>query len=179
MTPHISEDLRYPVGRPERKPNLTAAERAVLVEQIASLPDQLRSAVAGWTDAQLDTPYRPEGWTARQVVHHLADSHMHSSLRFRLGLAEEQPTVKPYDEAVWANLTDARMAPVEWSLQLVESVHRRWVMLLRSLDETAFRRTVFHPENGVMTLDQVVQIYSWHGRHHVAHITGLAGRSGW
>ncbi|MFN0172928.1 MAG: YfiT family bacillithiol transferase [Bryobacteraceae bacterium] len=175
----MSEELRYPAGHPDRKPNLTAAERRELVDQIAAMPDQLRAAVAGWTDAQLDTPYRPEGWTARQVVHHLADSHMHSYTRFRFGLAEDHPTVKPYDEAAWANLTDARTAPVDWSLQLVESVHRRWVMLMRSLDETSFARTVIHPENGVMTLDQVLQIYSWHGRHHVAHITGLARRSGW
>ncbi len=179
MTPQISEELRYPAGRPDRELSLTAAERGELIDQIAALPAQLRAAVAGWTDEQLDTPYRPEGWTARQVVHHLADSHIHSYTRFRFGLAEEQPTIKPYNEAIWADLTDARTAPVEWSLQLVESVHRRWVMLLRSLDESAFRRTVLHPENGVMTLDQVVQTYSWHGRHHVAHIAGLARRRGW
>ncbi|MEO6526137.1 MAG: YfiT family bacillithiol transferase [Gemmatimonadaceae bacterium] len=177
MTP--DQDLRYPVGRPDRTPTLADGERAQRIDLIAGAPAQLRLAVAGLTDQQLDTPYRPDGWTVRQVVHHVADSHMNASMRFRLGLTEVNPTIKPYDEAAWAELPDGRLLPIEISLRLLESLHERLVHLLRSTPPSSFARTIMHPENGPMTLDSLLGIYSWHGRHHTAHITGLRARQGW
>jgi len=135
--------------------------------------------VAGLTDAQLDTPYRPGGWTVRQVVHHLADSHIHSYIRFKLAVTEDQPTIKPYDEARWAELKEARTAPVEVSLDLIDALHRRWVMLLENMTDADFKRAFHHPENGIMPLEPTVEMYAWHGRHHVAHIQALRGRMGW
>jgi hypothetical protein len=171
-------DLRYPIGKFEPAAVGTPEQRKDWIETIAAAPARYRAAVGGLSDAQLDTPYRPDGWTVRQVIHHVADSHMNSFIRFRLALTEDQPTIKPYDEAKWALLKDAA-EPVEVSLQLIECLHRRWVVMLRSLPDADFGRTVRHPEIGVIDLDYLLAQYAWHSRHHEAHITGLRGRSGW
>lgn len=172
-------DLRYPVGKVIRTPQLTADERISAIDAIADAPRALRAAVANLTDAQLDTPYRPAGWTVRQVVHHVADSHMNAYCRFRLALTEENPTIKAYDEAKWAELADARTMPVEVSLDLLDRLHERLVTLLRSLPESDFQRPLNHTENGPMTMDALISMYSWHGRHHVAHVTALRDRMQW
>jgi uncharacterized damage-inducible protein DinB len=172
-------DLRYPVGKFTSKPTLTDAERSALIQQIAEAPAKLREAVKNLAQEQLDTPYRPGGWTVRQVVHHIPDSHLNSYIRFKLGVTEEQPTIKPYEEKLWAELVDGKSSPIEPSLTLLESLHHRWVLLLRSLSARDFARTINHPENGLMNLDRLLQLYAWHGRHHVAHITALRERMGW
>ena len=175
-----TSDLRFPVGRFERPAGPLAPERrARLIDDIAAAPAALRRAVEGLGDAQLDTPYRPGGWTVRQVAHHVPDSHMNAYVRLKLALTEDEPTIKPYDEARWAELADTRDTPVETSLALLDALHRRWVTLLRSLPPQAFARTFRHPEMGVMSLDQLVALYAWHGRHHVAHVTSLREREGW
>ncbi|HEX6041097.1 YfiT family bacillithiol transferase [Longimicrobium sp.] len=172
-------DPRFPVGRFRVEGEIGADERAAWIEQIAQTPARLREAVAGLSDAQLDTPYRDGGWTVRQVVHHLPDSHLNAYTRVKLGLTETDPVIKPYDEGAWALLDDSRDTPVEVSLTLLEALHARWVVLLRSLPDDAWSRTVQHPENGRMRLDYVLGLYAWHGRHHVAHVTGLRERMGW
>ena len=173
------EELRYPIGRYQAPASITADDRAGWIAEIEALPRKLRDAVSGLNDKQLDTPYRPGGWTVRQVVHHVPDSHMNSYSRFRLALTEESPTVKPYDEAAWAELVDAKSAPVEVSLALLEALHARWVMLLCSMSDTDFARTLKHPELGEPRLDWVLGQYAWHCRHHVAHITNLRKRERW
>jgi uncharacterized damage-inducible protein DinB len=172
-------DLRYPVGRFKRPDRLTQEEREAHIAAIAETPARLRAAVANLNFEQLDTPYRPGGWTVRQLVHHLPDSHMNSYIRFRLALTEDEPTIKAYDEARWAELADAKTSPIEPSLALLENLHKRWVMLLRSLTPSDWERTFRHPELGPMRLDQNLALYGWHGRHHVAHITSLRERQGW
>ena len=171
-------DLRYPIGRREAVSALTPEQRAACIAQIAAAPGELRRAVRGLDDRQLDTPYRDGGWTVRQVVHHVPDSHMHAYLRCKFLLTEQQPTIKPYDQGTWANTPETR-SPVEVSLALLEALHRRWVLLLDGVRPSDFARTLNHPENGVMTLDAIVAMYAWHGRHHTAHITGLRERMGW
>jgi len=175
----MEQDLRYPVGEFRPVQSVSARERENWLNEIEALPSRLRAAVSDLNDMQLDTPYRNGGWTVRQVVHHLADSHMNSYTRFRLALTEENPTIKPYAEALWAELTDARSAPIEHSLQLLEGLHSRWVMLMRSLTDPDFSKTFQHPERGEMRLDQNLALYSWHCRHHLAHISGLRERNGW
>ncbi|QHT64076.1 bacillithiol transferase BstA [Paenibacillus lycopersici] len=176
----MPEQLKYPIGRFAAPGDITAGMRNEWIEEIAALPRLLREAVSGLTEEQLGTPYRDGGWTVRQVVHHLPDSHMNSFIRFKLALTEEKPTIKPYDESAWAELPDAKGAPVEASLSLLEALHERWVALLRSMDEAAFARVFVHPETGrEIRLDTNLGIYAWHGKHHLAHITGLAKRSGW
>ncbi len=175
----METDLRYPIGRFKRPERLTEEERATHIEAIAETPARLSAAVAGLNAAQLDTPYRPGGWTVRQLVHHLPDSHMNSYMRCRLALTEEEPTIKPYDEARWAELADAKSSPIEPSLALLDNLHKRWVLLLRSLAPSDWERTFRHPELGLMRLDQNLALYGWHGRHHVAHITALRERQGW
>jgi uncharacterized damage-inducible protein DinB len=172
-------DLQYPIGKFQWGGALTDEQRKQLIDQIERAPAQLRQAVAGLTEEQLDTPYRPDGWTVRQVVHHLADGHMNICVRFRLGLTEDEPTVKPFAQERWAILEDARTAPTELSLSLLESLHQRWVLLLRSLRAADFAHTFRHPERGVVTLDQCLGMAAWHGRHHIAHITSLRERMGW
>lgn len=172
-------DLRYPVGKFRFPETVSREERSQFVEQIAEAPARLRSAVAGLGDSQLDTPYRPGGWTVRQVVHHVPDSHLNSYTRFRLALTEDEPTIKPYHEDRWAELPDARTAPVEVSLRLLECLHSRWVGLLRSLSDAQWKRTFRHPDLGLISLEQNAALYAWHGRHHVAHITNLRERMGW
>lgn len=175
----MTEDIRYPVGKWVREPKLDAAGRAACFKAIGDVPATLAAAVAGLTDAQLDTPYREGGWSPRQIVHHLADSHMNAFTRFKLGVTEDNPTIKPYDENAWAQTADSRQGPVSLSLAIVDGVHRRWVMLLESLEASAFDRTIQHPERGAMTLTELLGLYAWHGRHHVAQITGQRKRNGW
>jgi hypothetical protein len=172
-------DLSYPIGKYEHKASLTPAERETAIAQIAAAPKCLRDAVAGLSHQQFDTPYRPGGWTVRQVVHHVPDSHLNSYVRFKLALTENEPTIRPYDEALWAKLQDSRDTPVEVSLTLLESLHNRWEVLLRSLGPEDFSRRLRHPAQGPMTLDDMLGAYAWHGRHHVAHITSLRSREGW
>jgi len=172
-------DLSYPIGRFARPESCTAELRAQFLEDIAQTPLALEKAVAGLDDSQLDTAYRPGGWTVRQVIHHVADSHMNSYLRSKFAVAEDNFTVKPYDEALWATYDDAAHEPIATSLTLLTSLHRRWVRFLRSLPEAAFSRTLFHPENGPMTLNMLVALYAWHGRHHTRHITSLRERMSW
>lgn len=176
MTDH---DSRYPIGRYRPPTTIGAAERQAWIEDIERLPSELRSAVADLDEEQLSTPYRPDGWTVRQIVHHLPDSHLNSYGRFRLALTEENPMVKTYAEADWAELPDAKSAPIELSLTLLDCLHRRWVLLLRALDEQQFQRTFRHPELGQLTLAWNLGLYAWHGRHHVAHITRLRLAHGW
>jgi hypothetical protein len=172
------DELKYPVGKFQLPQSITAEDRRLWIREIAEAPAQFRRAAAGLNETQLDTPYRPGGWTVRQVIHHVPDSHMHSFLRCKFALSEDQPTIKPYDEAAWAGLPDAK-APVEISLQLLEALHARWVALLQSLTDSQFARTFRHPELGLRNLDQTVALYAWHGRHHEAHITRLRDRMGW
>ena len=171
-------DLRFPIGRAERRASLTPDERRAAIDALAAAPDALRAAVRGLTDAQLDTPYRPGGWTVRQLVHHVADSHMNAYVRFKLALTEDNPTIKPYDQDEWVALADSALPPAV-SLDLLGALHARLVTLLRATPADAFARTLQHPENGPMTLDSMLGIYSWHGRHHTAHITSLRDRMGW
>jgi uncharacterized damage-inducible protein DinB len=172
-------DLRYPIGQFQYDGPLTDEQRQRLIDQIAEAPAKLRAAVEGLSTQQLETPYRPGGWTVRQVAHHLPDSHLNSYMRFRLALTEDEPTIRSYYEDRWAELDDARHAPIDISLALLESLNRRWVLLLRSLTARDYARTFIHPELGVVSLDKNVSLYAWHGRHHVAHITSLRERMGW
>jgi DinB superfamily len=172
-------DLSYPIGKFDFKQTVAPGRYPGLIEEIAGAPALYRDAVRGLDDAQLDTPYRPGGWTVRQTVHHVADSHMNSYLRMRLALTEAEPTIKPYDQKAWAELSDSRTAPVEVSLQLIESLHARWVVLLGTLSGADFARAFRHPEIGLVRLDTNLALYAWHGQHHAAHITGLRQRNGW
>lgn len=164
------DDLRYPIGKLTFPESLDDAQRRALIDEIAAAPARLREAVAGLDDARLDTPYRPGGWTARQVVHHLPDSHLNAYVRCKLALTEDTPTIRTYNEAAWAELSDSR-APIDLSLDLLDAVHRRWVLLLRSLGPSDWARTLRHPDyDRLLSLDDVLAIYAWHGRHHVAHV---------
>jgi hypothetical protein len=172
-------DPRFPIGnyRPEKE--VTPAKRAHAIEEIAAAPGKMREALAGLSDTQLDTPYRDGGWTVRQLAHHVPDSHMNAYVRWKLALTESAPTIKPYDEAAWANLVDSKM-PVAVSLDLLEAVHQRWVTLIRGMKDEDFARTFKHPDHpGVQTVDWMLFLYAWHGRHHVAHITELRKQKGW
>ncbi|MBS1800699.1 MAG: bacillithiol transferase BstA [Acidobacteria bacterium] len=174
----MTSDPRYPIGKFERPVTITAEDRHGAISVLAELPEMLRNAVEGLDSGQLNTPYREGGWTVRQLVHHIADSHINAFIRMRLALTEDWPVIKPYDEKAWATLHDSA-APVEWSLALVESLHARWVMLLQSLTEEQWQRGYKHPENGPQTLDAVALMYAWHSRHHIAHITHLRAHEGW
>jgi hypothetical protein len=173
------ETLRFPVGHPELRTELAPAEREEMIRVLEELPARMREALDGLTDEQLDTPYRPEGWTLRQVAHHVPDSHVNSYVRFKLAVTEENPTIQVYDEKAWAEQTEAREGPVEMSLVLLEGLHRRWVAWLRSLPEEAWSRPLTHPEVGPLNLSQLLCIYDWHSRHHLAHITTTRDREGW
>jgi hypothetical protein len=175
----MEPDLKYPIGKFEKPHPPTGDQRKHTIEGIAGAPEHLRAAVKGLTEQQLDTPYRPGGWTVRQVVHHLADSHMNAYVRFRLGLTEVEPVVKPYDEKLWAELPDARTAPIEPSLAIMDAIHGRWVALMHETREIDYTRGIKHPERGLMTLDEQLAMYEWHARHHIAHITGLRKRMNW
>lgn len=168
------ERLRFPIGRFDPPPvPLSPETRTRLIDEIAAAPAALRAAVQGLSDAELDTPYRPGGWTVRQVVHHVPDSHMNSYVRFKLAATEDHPTIRTYDEAAWGELADAREADIGPSLDLLEALHARWTTWLRTLGPDAWARTLDHPEIGTLTLDQLLALYAWHGKHHVAHINGL------
>ena len=174
-----AEDLRYPIGRFRAVMPVTSELRSAAIDALAGLPDRLRSAVVDLNDDQLDTPYRPEGWTVRQVVHHLADSHMNGLIRVKLALTEENPTIKPYDENAWAQLADMRM-PVNVSLGLLDGIHARWVAIYHAMTVDEFERSFVHPEHGAqLTLDWHLQNYAWHSHHHLAHITELRRRERW
>jgi hypothetical protein len=181
MSPEAAELalLRYPIGSPRRADSFTAQERSAAIEGIRQLPQSLRSAVAALSEEQLETPYRPGGWTVRQLVHHVADSHMNAYVRVRLGLTEDWPTIVPYQENRWAQLEDASTGAVLPSLDLLQALHTRWAQLFASLDEQDWKRGYVHPENGRETLEQVAVLYDWHGRHHTAHVTQLLARMGW
>jgi len=173
------DDLRYPIGQHDVRAPVGAAGFAAAIDDIEMLPRKLRAAVGGLDDAQLDTPYRPGGWTVRQVVHHVGDSHANAYVRLRLALTEERPTIRAYDEKRWAELADARTLPVEPTLTLLDGLHRRWTTLLRSLGPRDAERRLVHPEVGELTIAQLTGLYGWHSRHHLAHVTGLVARSGW
>jgi len=172
-------DLRYPIGTYDWHQEVSAADLETCKQDIEQLPSRVRLMVGGWRQERLDTPYRPDGWTVRQVVHHLADSHMNAFVRFKLALTEDEPTVKTYFEDRWATLGDSLAAPLELSLTLLEALHARWTLLLRSMSEADFGRSLRHPERGIVTLRSMTGIYAWHGRHHTAHIAGLRARMGW
>lgn len=173
-------DARYPVGRYERVDSLNADERTRMIVDIAACPAEMRRALSGLSDGQLDTPYRDGGWTLRQVAHHVPDSHMNAYIRHKLAVTEEQPTVKSYTEGAWAELVDGKGGPIEVSLTLLTALHDRWTRFLRSLSEEQFARTFLQPEvRGPIRLDQSLAMYAWHSRHHVAHIDHLRQRMGW
>ena len=172
------DDLRFPIGKFNPPASSMPGVRAAHIDTLRKLPERLRAAVSGLTDAQLDTPYREGGWTVRQVVHHVPDSHANSYVRFKLALTEDWPAIKAYDEAAWANLPDSRL-PVDVSLELLAALHSRWVALLESLSEDDFQKGYEHPQMGRQSLGQVLALYDWHSRHHTAHITSLRARQGW
>jgi hypothetical protein len=172
------DDLRYPVGKFSVDRLVTSDKRSAWIRQIGEAPAALRAAVAGLTDQQFDIPYRPGGWTVRQVVHHVPDSHINAYCRYKFALTEDHPTVKPYDEAAWANVADTARTRPEVSLALLEALHERWIVLLDSMSAGDFARTLQHPEHGSITLDWMLQLYAWHGRHHAAHIAELRKREG-
>ena len=171
--------LRYPVGRFAFPRALTAQERTAAIEVLDTFPAHLRAAVRGWSESRLDTPYRDGGWTVRQVVHHVPDSHMNAYVRLKLALTEEKPTIRPYEEARWAELADSKVTPIEVSQTLLDSLHHRWDRLWRSLRAEDFARKLVHPDYGDRTVDWLLFLYDWHGRHHAAHITELRKKKGW
>jgi DinB family protein len=171
-------DPRYPIGKFVKPEPITADDRLNAIASLAEMPEELRNAVEGLDAVQLNTPYREGGWTVRQLVHHIADSHMNAFIRTRLALTEDLPTVSAYDENAWAKLHDS-MAPAEWSLELIESLHARWVMMLQALKEEQWKRGYRHPDHGPMTVEFTTLIYAWHSRHHVAHITHLRTQEKW
>ena len=172
-------DLRYPIGKFKYEGPPTPEQREELLLHIQQTPGHMRAAVNGLSIQQLDTPYRPDGWTMRQVVHHVPDSHMNAYVRFKLALTEDEPTIKPYAEDRWARLADTQVTPVEVSLELLDSLHDRWVRLLRSFQPEDWKRTFRHPDLGLVPLEKNLALYAWHGRHHVAHVTSLRERNGW
>jgi hypothetical protein len=171
-------DLRYPIGKFHYDGPPNDEQKRQFIDEIARTPENVKSAINGLAPIQLDTPYRPGGWTVRQVVHHLPDSHMNSYVRFKLALTEDDPIIKPYAEDRWAELGDSEATPIEASLALLDSLHARWVVLLRSLTPEQWKRNFRHPELGPMSLEKNLALYAWHGRHHVAHITSLRERNG-
>ena len=173
------DDLRYPIGKFALESTPSADMRRAWIRQIKDAPAAMRQAIRGLTDRQIDTAYRPGGWTVRQVVHHVPDSHLNAYIRCKLALTEDNPTIKPYDETEWAKTADTVRTPVEVSLTLLEALHSRWGVLLDSLTDSDFARPLIHPDHGQVSIDWLVQLYSWHGRHHVAHITELREREGW
>jgi uncharacterized damage-inducible protein DinB len=172
------DDLRYPIGRFRPSPSYSPSDRTAHIATLRLLPERLRAAVSGLEDVQLDTPYRDGGWTVRQVVHHIADSHANSYVRFKLALTEYEPTIKPYDESAWAMLPDSRL-PVEVSLMLTDALHQRWVALIESMSDKDFQKRFNHPERGPGDLATTLALYDWHSRHHTAHIANLRARMGW
>lgn len=173
------EKLKYPIGGYKRKPSITSEDVKNYIDIIEALPEKLKETVKELNDVQLDTQYRPGGWTIRQVIHHLPDSHLNAYIRMKLAVTEDKPLIKPYEEAKWAELTDAHTAPADLSLMLVEALHKRWVIFLRALTTEQLKRTFMHPEMGERTVDDTIGMYAWHCEHHLAHINGLIKRMGW
>jgi uncharacterized damage-inducible protein DinB len=174
-----THDPRYPIGKFNPPELISSEDRRKAIHTLAEMPGKLREALDGLDDAQLDTPYREGGWTVRQVVHHVPDSHVNALVRLKLALTEDKPTIKPYNEAAWAELADSKAAPIESSQLLLDSVHARWDRLWRSLKPEHFARVLVHPENGERNVDWLLFLYEWHGRHHTAHITELRKQKGW
>ena len=180
MTTDHLEALRFPIGRFTFGGSFTAEDNERNISRIEALPGKLRDLVSTLSEEQLATHYRPDGWTVRQVVHHLADSHMNSYIRFKLALTEEHPTIRPYDEAAWAELPDGKGLEVNVSLSLLQALHTRWVAMLRTMKPEDFQRTFFHPEHSkTFPLDDILAMYAWHCDHHFEHINRLAERNGW
>lgn len=175
----MTDDLRFPIGKFERAASLNANEFNTAIDTLTSQADRLRAAVDGLSDAQLDTPYRPDGWTVRQLTHHVADSHVNMYLRLKFAMTEDNPTIKPYDQDLWVTLADVREVPVATSLELFDAVQQRALSVLRNTTEAERQRTFFHPENGPTRIDQLAALYAWHGDHHIAHIDNLRKRMGW
>jgi len=175
----VTMDPRYPIGKFEMPVQATPARRQQAIDEIAATPAKMRAAAKGLSDSQLDTPYREGGWTVRQVVHHVPDSHLNAYVRLKLALTEEKPTIKPYNEAAWAELADSKSTPIDVSQTLLDSVHTRFVQLWRSLKPGHFARVLIHPEHGERTVDWLLFLYEWHGKHHTAHITELRKQKGW
>jgi uncharacterized damage-inducible protein DinB len=173
------DNFRFPIGRFTPPASTLPGIRAAHIQTLRLLPERLRAAVSGLSQAQLDTPYREGGWTVRQLVHHVADSHSVCLVRFKLALTEDWPTISPYDETAWANLADSRLHPAEVSLRLIDALHQRWVALVESMAEEEFQRGFVHPERGRQNLATTLALYDWHSRHHTAHITSLRARQGW
>ncbi len=171
--------LQYPIGKFSFKENVTSESRNNFIDEIESLPAKLRNAVKNLNDEQLDTPYRHDGWTIRQVIHHIPDSHLNAYVRMKLALTENEPEIKTYEEKEWAKLYDSFQTPIDVSLNLLDSLHKRWVILLKSLKEEDFKRKFRHLEWGLISIDYAVAQYAWHGNHHLAHITSLKERMGW
>jgi len=174
-----SESAQYPIGRFRWEPENASQNRDRWLQIISDTPGEVRRVVSGLTEAQLDTEYRTGGWTVRQVVHHYADDHLNSYVRFKLALTEESPAIRPYSEALWAELPDARRGPIEPSLRLLESLHQRWVQGWRALEEPDWLRTFYHPTRGAVSLEELASLYAWHGCHHVAQVRALRIRNGW
>src|SRR5688572_27331954 len=179
MTSSGDSDLRYPTGTFSFDPDITDAKRRNSIAAIRATPTALRAAVRGLDEQQVNTPYRDGGWTVRQVVHHVPESHMNAFVRFKLALTEDNPTIRPYEEDRWVRLGDIARTPLETSLALLDALHERWVTLLDVMTDGDFRRPLTHPQLGPMTLDRMLQLYAWHGPHHVAHVTALRAREGW
>ncbi len=178
LSPEELEKLRYPIGKFDRSQALSPASLNAAIESIAGHPGELRAAIVTLSDEQLDTPYRPGGWSLRQTIHHLADSHMNAYIRMKLALTEENPTIKTYEESLWANLPDAA-GDIETSLNLLDALHERWVLLLDNLTPDQWKRTFNHPESGITSLETAVHVYSWHGTHHLTQIKNLRERMEW
>ncbi|HKK45463.1 MAG TPA: putative metal-dependent hydrolase [Balneolaceae bacterium] len=172
------EDFRYPIGRYRAAQSVAPRDVAKWIDEIEALPRQLQTAVSSLSDEQQDTPYRKGGWTIRQVVHHIFDSHANSYIRFKLALTEDRPTIKPYDQEAWAKLSDSKL-PVDVSLNLIKGLHERWGHLLKSLDEAQLSRELVHPESGTLIVKSMIGLYAWHGKHHLAHITNLKKQKNW
>ncbi|MBI2685938.1 MAG: putative metal-dependent hydrolase [Acidobacteria bacterium] len=175
----MSGDPRYPIGKFQYDGPLTPEQRSTMIEAIENTPVELRKSIRGLVDEQLATPYRDGGWTVRQLIHHVADSHINAYCRFRLALTEDNPTIKPYEEQLWAELSDGAKAPIGLSLAILDALHVRWSMLLRSLTPEEFARPVTHPASGQHSIDWLLAVYSWHGAHHTAHVTELRKAKGW
>jgi hypothetical protein len=173
------EDLKHPIGRFSFQPPSTTEQRQKWIAEIAEAPANLRAAIAGLNEEQLNTPYRDGGWTVRQVIHHVPESHMNAYIRFKLALTESEPTVKPYHETAWAETADVRETPIEVSLAMLENLHKRWVILLESMSDADFQKQFRHPELGAVPLEKNLALYAWHGKHHVAHVTSLRERKQW
>jgi len=174
----MDEDLRFPIGKFDSNLKITKKLRNQFIETIAGFPDVLFEEIKNLRDDQLDTPYRPEGWTVRQLIHHIADSHMNSYIRFKLALTEDAPTIRPYFEDRWAEIEDSKM-PIDVSMKIIRGVHARWATVLNAMSDADFRRKLVHPDSGEWTLEKMLGLYEWHSRHHLAHITELAKRENW